>query len=370
MQTNNRATYSDYLGNSVCGFDGYDYLVCCQNPSATNPSNIYNQIASIYTPYQPAGQVFQFGPAGGTTTGSSGNYPPYAQQGYPGNYPIYGYPGSSVGGGSYGQYTLPRESICGLSSASTNRVVGGNEAQRGAYPWIAALGYETQGYGGVPRFLCSGSLITQRHVLTSAHCVTAELYSVRLGAHNINANNQQGVSDVAIQTKILHPNFDSRTITNDLALLKLVQDVPITSTIRPICLPVSEPLRSMDYTSYNPFIAGWGAVTFQGPTSAVLRDAQIPIINTRTCEANYRTRFPTVSLGNDIICAGDGVRDACQGDSGGPLMLPELSPDRTRYNFYLIGVVSYGYECARATFPGVYMRVSPFIPWIESQLNV
>lgn len=121
----------------------------------------------------------------------------------------------------------------------------------------------------------------------------------------------------------------------------------IAATIRPICLPVSEPLRSMDYTSYNPFIAGWGAVTFQGPTSAVLRDAQIPIINTRTCEANYRTRFPTVSLGNDvsesylncscenyfslsifllqIICAGDGVRDACQGDSGGPLMLPEVS---------------------------------------------
>lgn len=52
-----------------------------------------------------------------------------------------------------------------------------------------------------------------------------------------------------------------------------------------------------------------------------------------------------------------------QGDSGGPLMFP--------YNtsYYLIGVVSTGFECAVAGYPGIYTRVSEFLDFILTNIQ-
>lgn len=50
-------------------------------------------------------------------------------------------------------------------------------------------------------------------------------------------------------------------------------------------------------------------------------------------------------------------------------MLPQLSRDGSYYYFNLLGIVSYGYECARPGFPGIYTRVTAFIPWIMQHVN-
>lgn len=55
---------------------------------------------------------------------------------------------------------------CGMTNTTKTRVVGGVNAQLGSYPWLAALGYRLN----VIRYLCGGTLITQKHVLTAAHC--------------------------------------------------------------------------------------------------------------------------------------------------------------------------------------------------------
>ena len=91
--------------------------------------------------------------------------------------------------------------------------------------------------------------------------------------------------------------------------------------IRPICLPLFEPLRSVDLTGYSPFVAGWGSTSFQGPQSSILQDAQVPVASTAECEQSYKNIYSTQVFDNRIICAGNGARDACQGDSGGPLMV-------------------------------------------------
>lgn len=65
------------------------------------------------------------------------------------------------------------------------------------------------------------------------------------------------------------------------------------------------------------------------------------------------------------ICAGywHGGSDACNGDSGGPLVC--YSNDEP----ILIGIVSWGVECARQGTYGVYTRVSRYIRWINRTIE-
>ena len=70
-----------------------------------------------------------------------------------------------------------------------------------------------------------------------------------------------------------------------------------------------------------------------------------------------------------MLCAGfsDGGKDSCQGDSGGPIVRPITLNDGTIEHTH-VGVVSWGYGCADATYPGVYARTSSGSSWIIDQV--
>lgn len=82
--------------------------------------------------------------------------------------------------------------------------------------------------------------------------------------------------------------------------------------IRPICLPLHEPLRSADFIGYSPFVAGWGSISFMGPQSNILRDTPVKVIPTGECAKSYKSKFSSQVFDDRIICAGGGGRDACQ----------------------------------------------------------
>ena len=62
-----------------------------------------------------------------------------------------------------------------------------------------------------------------------------------------------------------------------------------------------------------------------------------------------------------MMCAGHekGGKDACQGDSGGPLMT------KRKGQWFLIGLVSAGYSCAKPGQPGIYHKISTTSDWIS-----
>lgn len=267
------------------------------------------------------------------------------------------------------QVTLPSFPDCGSSRKGNTRVVGGMPASLGAYPWIVALGYRNPDNAQNPKWLCGGTMITDKHILTAGHCVynRNDLYIARVGEHDL-YNKTDGASpeDIPLVKAKIHEDYSSVKYTNDIAILTLSKK-PDNDSVVPICLPHSEPYRSNTFLRYQPFVAGWGALYFHGPSSNVLRVASIPVVDNSACKRAYENQ---TIIDDRILCAGwpQGGKDACQGDSGGPLMYGK-SAGEVDITYYQIGVVSYGFRCAEQGYPGVYTRVTNFIDWIQRNLD-
>ncbi|KFP30526.1 Enteropeptidase, partial [Colius striatus] len=123
--------------------------------------------------------------------------------------------------------------------------------------------------------------------------------------------------------------------------------------IQPICLPEKD---QQFLQGINCSIAGWGYIVNGGPTSDILREAEVPLISNEKCQE----WMPEYNITENMICAGyeTGGVDSCQGDSGGPLTFEDGN------EWVLVGVTSFGYKCALPRRPGVYVRVTMFVDWI------
>lgn len=107
--------------------------------------------------------------------------------------------------------------------------MGGKEARPAEFPWI--VGFQRQG-----KLYCSGTLITDRHVLTAAHCVDFDSYELKvfIGGHNV-TNDYKEVRRV--RRIRAHPDFDIFTFNNDVAVVELDKPVKFGPKIQTACLP-------------------------------------------------------------------------------------------------------------------------------------
>jgi secreted trypsin-like serine protease len=70
----------------------------------------------------------------------------------------------------------PATEECGTRVGSSN-IVGGEITKNGDFPYMALIGYRQRwklkkgGIKNVVIYLCGGSLINKKYVLTAAHCV-------------------------------------------------------------------------------------------------------------------------------------------------------------------------------------------------------
>jgi trypsin len=233
------------------------------------------------------------------------------------------------------------------ASPSNRRIVGGVDTTIRQHPWQVAL----QVRDGTGWLLCGGSLVTERRVVTAAHCFSRQTRpsEVKLKAGTTYYMTEGTWTDV--ERIVLHDNYDAKTHENDIALIK----VGASTSGRPIRLAIAtEPLREMQWLE----VTGWGAMSEGGPASPKLQKVRVPFVSNATCNkpGAYHSHITP-----GMICAGlrDGGIDACQGDSGGPLV------KRTESGPVLVGVVSFGEGCARKLKYGVYTRVSYYRGWIE-----
>nr|XP_046245751.1 ST14 transmembrane serine protease matriptase a [Scatophagus argus] len=249
---------------------------------------------------------------------------------------------------------------CGRSMFKTSRIVGGQDAEEGEFPWQVSL--HVKNYGHV----CGASIISPRWLVTAAHCVQddgrtrlsqPENWEAYLGLHT-QRNIAPSVVKKNLKQIISHPNYNHYTYDNDIALMELDSPVTYSDYIRPICLPAAQ----HDFPAGNTvWITGWGATREGGFAATVLQKAQVRIINHSVCND-----LMAGQLTSRMLCAGilSGGVDACQGDSGGPLSSP------TGTHMFLAGVVSWGDGCARRNKPGIYTTVTKFRGWIQEKTGV
>ncbi|XP_050077105.1 uncharacterized protein LOC126564184 isoform X1 [Anopheles maculipalpis] len=255
--------------------------------------------------------------------------------------------------------TTSKDRGCGISLAkqtAQRRIVGGDDAGFGSFPW--------QAYIRIGSSRCGGSLISRRHVVTAGHCVaraTPRQVHVTLGDYVINsAVEPLPAYTFGVRTINVHPyfKFTPQADRFDVAVLTLERTVHFMPHIAPICLPE----KNEDFLGKFGWAAGWGALN---PGSRLrpktLQAVDVPVLDNRVCERWHRSNGINVVIYPEMLCAGyrGGGKDSCQGDSGGPLMHEKTG------RWYLIGIVSAGYSCATRGQPGIYHRVANTVDWIS-----
>jgi len=252
---------------------------------------------------------------------------------------------------------------CGLAKRNT-RIVGGTKTEVNEYPW--QVGIVSKGSSSV---WCGASLISNRWILTAAHCTKGESASgiqALLGEHDYSTTSETTMVRMAISKIINHPDYQHSTTNDDFSLLKMKKTIDFSkyAHIRPICIPTD---ASKDYTDFTATVSGWGTLSSGGSTSNQLREVDVKVLSNAKCKNNYN--YPSSWITSQMLCANvnGGGKDACQGDSGGPLVSSGSGDGVTAgQNYELIGVVSWGSGCADANYPGVYARVTKQLAWLAA----
>lgn len=216
---------------------------------------------------------------------------------------------------------------------------------------------------------CGATFLGGKWVLTAAHCLdssNAMRLKVNVGEYDLadGAQNAIGIANIYI-----HGDFDDETINNDIALIELLNDVnapavQIASTQLTTQLAIEHSMAT---------VIGWGGrvgyAPGEGPTSDfsdTLHQVDLNLSTNEECRdilaGSLHTSAQNTGVTDVMICASAPVsgKGSCQGDSGGPLLVD------TNTGPQQVGIVSWGFGCADAAYPGVFTRVSEFSNWINA----
>ncbi|XP_010084154.1 PREDICTED: transmembrane protease serine 9 [Pterocles gutturalis] len=248
-----------------------------------------------------------------------------------------------------------RNCDCGSTTAlAFSKIVGGSTAARGEWPWQVSLWLQRKEHK------CGAVLIADRWLLSAAHCFDIysdpKMWVAFLGTPFLSGIDGKMEKIFRIYK---HPFYNIYSLDYDVALLELTTPIKFSNTIKPICLPDSSHTFHEGATC---FITGWGSTKEGGLMSKHLQKAAVNIIGDQACK-----KFYPVQISSRMVCAGfpQGAIDSCSGDAGGPLACKEPSG-----KWFLAGITSWGYGCARPYFPGVYTKVTAVQGWIAQNLKL
>ncbi len=237
------------------------------------------------------------------------------------------------------------------------KITGGSDALISDFPW--------QVYYISGNTRCGGTIISENWILTAAHCATINTgnvvpisqMSVKVGANNPTSSlegKKYNVSKV-----IVHEGYNSQSLENDIALLKLTEPINFTNAVPIKLISKDDSISGAADPGVMSWLTGWGLTNVNPNTYPTrLQKVQLPIIS----NAQAETVWPSIPKSDIMAGYLNGNKDACMGDSGGPLVVPVLG------EYKLAGIVSWG--STKCDTYGAYTRVSSFQNWIETNTGI
>ncbi|XP_055638772.1 trypsin delta-like [Toxorhynchites rutilus septentrionalis] len=212
---------------------------------------------------------------------------------------------------------------------SNNRIINGTGTTIEQHPHQIGLLYKGS-------HICGGSIISDKWVLTAAHCLDwyplhSEI-SVRSGStYHANGGTVHPVFYYHIHEKYLPTDY-----SYDVATVRV--KTPFKDSAR-----VSIPLATSEWLDgANVTVTGWGQNEHNSYPDQLYM-VTLPVVNRETCNATW-----SGLITDDMLCAGDRDIDSCDGDSGGPAV-----QDGVQY-----GIVSWGGTTCGSDKPGVYTNIA------------
>uniref|UniRef100_K7F391 Peptidase S1 domain-containing protein n=1 Tax=Pelodiscus sinensis TaxID=13735 RepID=K7F391_PELSI len=241
--------------------------------------------------------------------------------------------------------------------AQAGEIVGGWEARPHSRPYMAYLYIKD----GEEPLHCGGFLVAMCPPPPNGSCIALGVCSnifVVLGAHNI-SQGELNRQDISVDRKIPHEGYNKDTLKNDIMLLQLKEEATLNELVGTITLPhANERVEPGTLCS----VAGGGTVWPDGASyRGTLQEVDVVVMPDAACPRNpdwlYRLYDPAT-----MMCVGWGMEgpkqrpgELSEGDSGGPLVCGGTAQ----------GIVSWGPDKA----PGVYTKISTFIPWIKKTMR-
>ncbi|XP_046384292.1 brachyurin-like [Ischnura elegans] len=230
------------------------------------------------------------------------------------------------------------------------KIAGGFTATLGQIPFQVSVDSDASVF-------CGGVIIHPSYVVTAAQCaVGGKLFTIYAGVVKLRGDESSRVVVQSVEA-IIHDGFDPNAVANDIALLKLSQQLHFNDYISPALLPTNDDT----YVNEPAWLSGWGSSYAGGSESEVLQYAPVTVISNDDCRSVYGS-----SITDGIICTrGDSGQGGCDGDGGGPLY---KDFNREGPNL-LIGLLSFGNAKGCDVGPDGYTRVSYHREWILSHVN-
>ncbi|XP_073700927.1 mast cell protease 1A-like [Garra rufa] len=225
-------------------------------------------------------------------------------------------------------------------------IVNGREAKPHSRPYMVSIQSNNV-------HICGGFLISNEFVLTAAHCWNGtETLTAVVGAHDLRASRNS--DHIGVESYIPHPSYTDHFSWNDIMLLRLQEKVDQNNYAKWILLPEKgEDVKEDTRCS----VAGWGRLETHGSKSDRLMEANVYVTDNTECFRKWGGEKYSLS---QMVCT-HGQGGSCLGDSGGPLVCGNTA----------VGVTAFGYKshCNSPEKPNVYIKISLYIPWINSVIK-